>query len=212
MEQITNIFTSLLEGINVTHVVQGIIIGGVLAFITAQLVGRTKIKKVNGWSTMYGFGVPGNGMLLRAASYQVFPGPVNVPQEAMYWTCSIAPQAAEKNRDRRYALPRFVRWHWPCHVPLSRDETSRPAKATHDFGVIAGRSANQASATAAVMRETPGMAASRSRSRTTSFVGRQLVCGYLGDRPWACREPDCRGHSSVIKSTREQRRVAAGHS
>jgi hypothetical protein len=85
-----NIFTSLIEGINVTHIVQGVIIGGVLAFITAQLVGRTKIKKVNGWSTMYGFGVPGNGMLLRAASYQVFPGPVNVPQEAMYWTTSVA--------------------------------------------------------------------------------------------------------------------------
>jgi hypothetical protein len=83
-------FAGLLAGINVTHIVQGIIIGGVLAFITAQLVGRTKIKKVNGWLTMYGFGVPGNGMLLRAASYQVFPGPVNVPQEAMYWTTSVA--------------------------------------------------------------------------------------------------------------------------
>jgi hypothetical protein len=90
MEQIKNIFAFLLAGINVTHIVQGIIIGGVLAFITAQLVGRIKIKKINGWSTMYGFGVPGNGMLLRAASYQVFPGPVNVPQEAMYWTTSIA--------------------------------------------------------------------------------------------------------------------------
>jgi hypothetical protein len=90
MEQISNIFASLLAGINVTHVVQGIIIGGVFAFITAQLLGRTKIKKVNGWRTMYGFGVPGNGMLLRAASYQVFPGPVNVPQEAMYWTTSVA--------------------------------------------------------------------------------------------------------------------------
>jgi hypothetical protein len=87
---VVTIFASLLEGISVTHVVQGIIIGGVLAFITAQLLGRTKIKKVNGWRTMYGFGVPGNGMLLRAASYQVFPGPVNVPQEAMYWTTSVA--------------------------------------------------------------------------------------------------------------------------
>lgn len=83
-------FTSLIGGINVTHVVQGIIIGAVLAFITAQLLGRTKIKNVNGWLTMYGFGVPGNGILLRAASYQIFPGPVNVPQEAMYWTTSVA--------------------------------------------------------------------------------------------------------------------------
>jgi hypothetical protein len=90
MEQIGNIFAFLLAGLNVTHIVQGIIIGSVLAFITAQLVGRTEIKNVNGWRTIYGFGVPGNGMLLRAASYQVFPGPVNVPQEAMYWTTSIA--------------------------------------------------------------------------------------------------------------------------
>jgi hypothetical protein len=41
--------------------------------------------KVNGWITMFGLGVPGNGMLLRAAHAQYFPGPVNVPQEAMYW-------------------------------------------------------------------------------------------------------------------------------
>lgn len=87
---VTTAFAELLGGISVTHVVQGIIIGGVLGFVTAQLLGRTKIKKINGWSTMYGFGVPGNGMLLRAASYQVFPGPVNSPQEAMYWTMSAA--------------------------------------------------------------------------------------------------------------------------
>ncbi|MCX5975876.1 MAG: DUF1214 domain-containing protein [Coprothermobacterota bacterium] len=69
--------------------VQGIIIGAVLAFITSQILGRTKVKKMNGWFTIYGFGVPGNGMLLRAACYQIFPGPINVPQEAMYWTRSV---------------------------------------------------------------------------------------------------------------------------
>jgi len=30
-------------------------------------------------------GEPGNGMFLRAAHAQLFPGPVNLPQEAMYW-------------------------------------------------------------------------------------------------------------------------------
>jgi hypothetical protein len=30
--------------------------------------------------------MPGNGMLFRAACALLFPGPVNVPQEAMYWT------------------------------------------------------------------------------------------------------------------------------
>ena len=69
-------------------VVQGILIGFALAFITAQIYARIKATKVNGWITMFGLGEPGNGMLLRAAHAQIFPGPVNVPQEAMYWTTS----------------------------------------------------------------------------------------------------------------------------
>jgi hypothetical protein len=69
-------------------VVQGVLIGFALAFITAQIYARIKATKVNGWITMFGCGLPGNGMLLRAAHAQIFPGPVNVPQEAMYWTTS----------------------------------------------------------------------------------------------------------------------------
>lgn len=68
-----------------TDVVQGILIGFALAFVTAQIFARVKATKVNGWITMFGLGVPGNGMLLRAAHAQLFPGPVNVPEEAMYW-------------------------------------------------------------------------------------------------------------------------------
>ncbi len=69
-------------------VVQGILIGFALAFVTAQIFMRIKATKVNGWITMFGCGVPGNGMLLRAAHAQIFLGPINVPQEAMYWTTS----------------------------------------------------------------------------------------------------------------------------
>jgi hypothetical protein len=69
-------------------VVQGILIGGGLAFVTAQIYARIKATKVNGWITIFGSGVPGNGMLFRAACAQIFPGPVNVPQESMYWTTS----------------------------------------------------------------------------------------------------------------------------
>src|SRR5450759_4659359 len=65
-------------------VVQGILIGGGLAFVSAQIYAKIKAPKVNGWITMFGLGLPGNGMLLRAAHAQLFPGPVNVPQEAMY--------------------------------------------------------------------------------------------------------------------------------
>jgi hypothetical protein len=66
--------------------VQGIIAGFVLAFITFQILAHTYLTKVNGWTTMYGCGQPGNGILLRAACADAFPGPINVPQEAMYWT------------------------------------------------------------------------------------------------------------------------------
>jgi hypothetical protein len=66
-------------------VLQGILIGVGLAFVTAQVYARVKATKVNGWITMFGLGEPGNGVLLRAAHAQLFPGPVNVPQEAMYW-------------------------------------------------------------------------------------------------------------------------------
>jgi hypothetical protein len=66
-------------------VVQGFFIGFGLAFVSAQIYARIKATKVNGWITMFGLGEPGNGMLLRAAHAQLFPGPVNVPQEAMYW-------------------------------------------------------------------------------------------------------------------------------
>ncbi len=65
--------------------IQGFFIGFGLAFVTAQIYARIKTTKVNGWITMFGLGEPGNGMFLRAAHAQLFPGPVNVPQEAMYW-------------------------------------------------------------------------------------------------------------------------------
>ncbi len=69
----------------VNDVVQGIIIGGVLAFITFRILAHAYVTNVNGWTTMYECGEPGNGILLRAACAYEFPGPINVPQEAMYW-------------------------------------------------------------------------------------------------------------------------------
>ncbi len=66
-------------------VIQGVLIGFGLAFVTAQIYARIKAKKVNGWITMFGLGRPGNGLLLRAAHAQLFPGPVNTTEEAVYW-------------------------------------------------------------------------------------------------------------------------------
>jgi hypothetical protein len=68
-----------------SDVIQGFLIGYGLAFASAQAYARIKAVKVNGWVTMFGLGKPGNGMFLRAAHAQLFPGPVNVPEEAMYW-------------------------------------------------------------------------------------------------------------------------------
>ena len=59
----------------VSDVVQGIIIGGVLAFITFQIIAHAYVTKVNGWTTMFGCGEPGNGMLLRAACDANIPWP-----------------------------------------------------------------------------------------------------------------------------------------
>jgi hypothetical protein len=68
-----------------SDLIQGALIGFGLAFVSAQVYARIKAKKVNGWITMFGLGDPRNGMFLRAAHAQLFLGPVNLPQEALYW-------------------------------------------------------------------------------------------------------------------------------
>ena len=78
-------FTNLSTRTVQSDVIQGILIGAGLALVTAQVYGRLKATKVNGWVTMFGCGVPGNSMFLRAAHAWVFPGPINVPEEALYW-------------------------------------------------------------------------------------------------------------------------------
>ena len=65
--------------------IQGVLAGAGLALVTIEILARIKATRVNGWVTVFGCGVPGNGMFTRAAHARIFPGPVNVPQEAMYW-------------------------------------------------------------------------------------------------------------------------------
>src|SRR3954463_3332200 len=69
--------------------VQGFLVGAGLAVVTLEILAKVKATKVNGWITICGCGVPGNGMLMRAACAWIFPGPVNVPQEAMYWWAHV---------------------------------------------------------------------------------------------------------------------------
>jgi hypothetical protein len=90
-----------------SHVVQGIIVGAVLAFLTANIimnaVMKTATTTVNGWSTTTKSGQPGNGLLLRAAFARTLPG-VNVVQEAAYWTTTIDGAGRRLNGQRDYVL------------------------------------------------------------------------------------------------------------
>ena len=98
----------------ITDVWQGTVVGGVLGFISAQILARVWAVKVNGWTTMFGCGLPSNGMLFRAACAQIFPGPVNVPQEAMYWTTS-KDGAGHKLDGRRHYVMHFPPGGLPPH-------------------------------------------------------------------------------------------------
>jgi hypothetical protein len=48
-------------------VIQGILIGAGLAFITVFIFPKAYITQVNAWTTLYGCGEPGNGIFLRGA-------------------------------------------------------------------------------------------------------------------------------------------------
>ena len=69
--------------------VQGFFVGFGLALVTIEIVARAKATRINGWITIFGCGEPGNGMFLRAACARIFLGPVNSPQEAMYWKTQV---------------------------------------------------------------------------------------------------------------------------
>jgi hypothetical protein len=82
---------SVLAWISGSGVVQGVIIGATLAFLTAILimnaVGRVVTTTVNGWSSIRKVGQPSNGILVRAATAKALPV-VNVFEEAAYWTAT----------------------------------------------------------------------------------------------------------------------------
>jgi len=99
--------TNILTTLSVSHVVQAIIVGGVLAYLTAQVIMNAVVKAmtttVNGWSTTVKAGQPGNGILLRAACARILPA-VNVVQEAAYWTTTVDSAGRRLNGQREYIL------------------------------------------------------------------------------------------------------------
>lgn len=94
---------------------QGALIGFGLAFVTAQVIARVKATKANGWVTMRGLGEPSNGVFTRAAHAQLFPGPVNVPQEALYWWANTDAVGRTLNGANNYIL------HFPADGLPSND-------------------------------------------------------------------------------------------
>ena len=81
--------TSVLAWVSQSGVVQGLIIGATLAFLSAILIMNVVVRAiattVNGWRSIRECGQPGNGILVRAACAKALPV-VNVFEEAAYWT------------------------------------------------------------------------------------------------------------------------------
>jgi hypothetical protein len=107
--------TNILTTLSVSHVVQAIIVGGVLAFLTAQIIMNAVVKAmttaVNGWSTTMKAGQPGNGLLVRAAFARILPA-VNVVQEAAYWT-TTKDSAGQTLRGQHEYVLHFPEGHLP---------------------------------------------------------------------------------------------------
>ena len=99
----TNIITTL----SVSHVVQAVIVGAVLGFVTAQVLMNVALRAmtttVNGWSTTAKAGQPGNGLLARAAFARTLPA-VNVAQEAAYWTTTVDGAGRRLSGQHAYVL------------------------------------------------------------------------------------------------------------
>lgn len=99
--------TNFLTLLSAFHVVQGIIVGGVLAFLTAQVMMNVAVRAmtttVNGWSTTMKAGQPGNGLLVRAAFARILPA-VNVAQEAAYWTTTVDSAGQTLRGQHEYVL------------------------------------------------------------------------------------------------------------
>jgi hypothetical protein len=88
-------------------VVQGVIIGATLAFLTAivimNLVLRRITRTVDGWSSIPACGRPENGVLVRAACAKALPV-VNVFEEAAYWTTSRDAAGRRLDGTKTYVL------------------------------------------------------------------------------------------------------------
>ena len=99
--------SGVLAWVASSGVVQGVIIGATLAFLTTILVldsvARAETTTVNGWSSIRRAGQPGTGILVRAALQKALPV-VNVFEEAAYWTTSADRDGKRLSGDHAYRL------------------------------------------------------------------------------------------------------------
>jgi hypothetical protein len=97
----------ILSWVASSGVVQGVIIGAALAFLTTilvlDLVAKAETTTVNGWSSIRRAGQPGNGLLVRAALQKALPV-VNVLEEAAYWTTGVDSTGKKLSGEHAYHL------------------------------------------------------------------------------------------------------------
>jgi hypothetical protein len=105
------IVSGVLAWVAGSGVVQGLIIGATLAFLTTVLildvVAKAETTTVHGWSAIRKVGRPGNGVLVRAALQKALPV-VNVFEEAAYWT------ASRDGAGKRLSGEHAYRLHFPA--------------------------------------------------------------------------------------------------
>jgi hypothetical protein len=91
----------------IATLVQGMIVGGVLAFVTANLLINAEINAIdttiNGWTTTLKCDAYGNDILRRAACAKEAPA-ANVPAEAVYWTATADGAGHTLNGQHDYLL------------------------------------------------------------------------------------------------------------
>ena len=105
--QTTRKFAFLWRRTIISDVVQGIIVGGVLAFVTVMLLINHEVKAmqttISGWSTTFQCNEPGNGVLLKDACAKILPA-ANVAQEAAYWTTTVDRDGQTLSGEHEYLL------------------------------------------------------------------------------------------------------------
>ncbi len=84
--------------------VQGVLVGYGMALFTIEMIAKKKAVRINGWTTVYGCGLPGNNIFIHAALTRIFPGPVNVPQEAIYWRTNVDGAGDSLSGEKTYIL------------------------------------------------------------------------------------------------------------